>query len=393
MNTFLRVKNANIINQKGIKTILRGVNFGSWLMMEGYILGGRNIPAYRFKNTFRRVNKNSGLDEFMRLFRKNFIQPIDFKNVKDLGFNCIRLPFNYRLVWKKHGLNYLDKAVKLCRKNKIYCILDLHAAPGSQNIDWHSDSNGKALLWNNKGHQKKLIHTWEFLADRFKDEPTIAGYDLLNEGVCKNERIFLKLYKQLVREIRGIDRKHIIFLEGNKYAQDLGFMGRPWDDNLVYSVHFYLPLEFIFGFVRNLKYPGYIYNNYFSRWNLEKALLRYYRIKKRYSIPIFVGEFGINSRCPYCHKELAWLKDTLDLFKKFGFHWTYWTYKAVASGIYPDGIYQYTDNPAWVNRQDEIFGWETYYNLWKKNKENIVNSWRTEQFTANQALIAILKKK
>ena len=393
MDACLRVKNANITDCKGKKTILEGVNFGSWLMMEGYILGGRNIPAQRFKNTFRRVNKDSGLEEFMRLFRKNFIQPIDFKNVKDLGFNCIRLPFNYRLVWERHGLNYLDKAVKLCRKNKIYCILDLHAAPGSQNIDWHSDSNGKALLWINKKYQKQLIHTWEVLADYFKDEPTVAGYDLLNEGVCKDENKALKLYKQLVRAIRQIDRKHIIFIEGNNYAQDLEFMGKPWDDNLAYSIHFYVPLEFIFGFVRNLKYPGLIYNNYFSQKDLEKTLERYHKIKKKYNVPIFVGEFGINSRCPYCHKELVWLKDTLNLFKKFGFHWTYWTYKAVASGIYPDGIYQYNDNPAWVSRQNEVFGWETYYNLWKKHKKGIVNSWRTEQFKANQALITILKKR
>lgn len=393
MDGFLKVKNTDIINDKGMKTVLRGINFGSWLMMEGYILGGRNIAAQRFKNTFRRLNNDAGLKEFMRLFRENFIRAGDFRQVRKLGFNCIRLPFNYRLVWERHGLSYLDKAVKLCRENQIYCILDLHAAPGSQNIDWHSDSNGRALLWESRRHQKKLILTWEVLAQRFKDEPALAGYDLLNEGVCDDKKKMLGLYKQLVRAIRAIDRRHIIFLEGNKYAQELEFLGAPWDDNMAYSIHFYVPLEFIFGFVRNLKYPGYIYNNYFSRFNLEKALLRYYQIKKRYNVPLLVGEFGINSRCPYCHRELNWLKDVLGLFKKFGFHWTYWTYKAVASGIYPDGIYQYIENPAWVSRQNEVFGWETYYNLWKKDKKDIVRSWRTEKFTANQALITILKKK
>ena len=122
MNEFLKVKNAEIINRKGKKIILRGVNFGSWLMLEGYILGGRNIAAHRFKNTFRRINNNSALEEFMRLFRENFIRGQDFQRVKKLGFNCIRIPFNYRLVWEKSGLSYLDKAVRLCRENKIYCI-------------------------------------------------------------------------------------------------------------------------------------------------------------------------------------------------------------------------------------------------------------------------------
>lgn len=170
-------------------------------------------------------------------------------------------------------------------------------------------------------------------------------------------------------------------------------MGRPWSDNLAYSIHFYMPLEFIFGFVRGLKYPGEAFGKYWSKPRLKEALSRYHNIKKKWQVPIYVGEFGQNSLCPYCHKELKWLGDTLDLFREFDFHWTYWTYKSVAGGIYPDGLYQYLANPAWINRQGPNVGWETYYYLWKKYRNNIAQSWKTDNFVENKALSYLLHQR
>jgi hypothetical protein len=180
-------------------------------------------------------------------------------------------------------------------------------------------------------------------------------------------------------------------LEGNNWGRDIEFMGKPGDENMVYSIHFYTPLEFIFSFVRNLRYPGKMGKEYFSKANLRQVLDKYYRLKKRWSVPIYVGEFGQNSRCIYCHRELNWLRDTLTLFKQLRFHWTYWTWKAVAQGVYPDGIYQYQKNPAWVSRQGPVSGWETYYYLWNRNKKEICASWQTKSFTLNRPLINLLK--
>jgi aryl-phospho-beta-D-glucosidase BglC (GH1 family) len=303
----------------------------------------------------------------------------------------VRIPFNFRLIQDKKGFQYLEKAVDFCKKYRLWAILDLHAAPGAQNEDWHSDSLGRALLWEDKRQQARFIQIWQFLAQRFKNETAVAGFDILNEGVCKNKGIMLCLYKEVVKAIREIDKNHIIFLEGNRWGQDIEFIGRPWDVNMVYSIHFYAPLDFIFGFVRNLRYPGKMGNIFWSKAKLKQILKRYEQLKRKWRIPIYVGEFGQNSRCVYCHREFRWLRDTLAIFGEFGFHWTYWTWKAVAQGIYPDGIYQYQENPAWVNRQGPISGWEAYYSFWNRHKEEIASSWRTENFTLNQSLVAFLK--
>ena len=134
-NYMLKTRNSTIINSKGRKVFLRGVNLGGWLMMEGYILHGRNIAEKIFKAEFKKRCGQKELDNFARLYRDNFITESDFRNISSLGFNCIRLPFNYRLTEKAGGLKILKKAVRLCEKYRIYCILDMHAAPGSQNED------------------------------------------------------------------------------------------------------------------------------------------------------------------------------------------------------------------------------------------------------------------
>ena len=108
-------------------------------------------------------------------------------------------------------------------------------------------------------------------------------------------------------------------------------------------------------------------------------------------MPLYVGEFGVNWRGGH-YGELRWLKDILDIFKKGSFHWTYWTYKTVANSIFPDGVYRYIKNPAWVNRKGPITGWENFYTLWPKEKGRITFSWRTENFKRNDKLYSLLRR-
>ena len=72
--------------------------------------------------------------------------------------------------------------------------------------------------------------------------------------------------------------------------------------------------------------------------------------------------------------------------------WTYWNYKTVANLAYPDGILRYTANPAWVNRQGPVAGWETFAGCWPKEKGSMINSWKSENFTVNEKLLSVLRK-
>ncbi|MFA6281403.1 MAG: cellulase family glycosylhydrolase, partial [Candidatus Omnitrophota bacterium] len=163
--------------------LFKGVNLGGWLLMEGYVLGGRNIAESIFKQNFKKTNGGNALNEFTRLFRNNFITEEDFRNISQMGANCIRLPFNYRLLAKEYpsdGLMYLKKAFALADKYHIGIILDLHAVPGAQNSDWHSDSMGNALFWEKEKFRQETLSIWDELVSEFKDEPALIGFDVMN---------------------------------------------------------------------------------------------------------------------------------------------------------------------------------------------------------------------
>ena len=396
MRNYLKTKGVKIVDSQGKAVYLNGVNFGGWLMMEAYFMLAPNKPAHQFKNEFKDRLGARALKEFENGFEGNFIREDDLRNIARMGFNCIRLPFNHRLVEKKpyqydqEGLKIIDRVFQWAKKYKIWIILDLHAAWGSQNHDWHSDSDGRALLWSSREYQKWTFALWEFLADRYKDTEYLAGYDLLNESVIDDARLLNRFYHELIKHIRCSDKKHILFIEGNKWATDLQCLDKFNDNNYALSIHFYTPIQMTFNYVPHLKYPskakGYVYN----KKMMKEHLATYQKLSKEHQAPVFVGEFGVNYRENHCG-EGDWLKDILSCFNQFGFHWTYWTYKAIKNGCFPDGVLSYYHNPPWVHREGPLYGWDTYAQHWTKSKKDMIRSWQTSEFQVNENVLKVLK--
>jgi aryl-phospho-beta-D-glucosidase BglC (GH1 family) len=379
--------------------VLRGVNLGSWLLMEGYILGGRNISEHIFKKDFAKKYGRRQLALFEAKFRGTFIIEEDIKRIASWGANCIRVPFNYRLIeespykYSRRGISLLKGLVSWAKKHKISVILDLHAAAGAQNADWHSDSSGKALLWQKKAYQDRTFALWQYLASEFKDDNTVLGYDVLNEPVVAKPdlKLLKRFYKKLIAQIRKVDAGHRIFLEGNTWAQEIDFLEDLLEPGVSVSIHTYLPLDFTFNFKPGLRYPGVVGGVLWDKSTLKRTLKRYRDFSKANDVDIFVGEFGVNYRGGF-FGELTWLKDTLDLFKEWDFHWTYWTYKCVARHAFPDGIIQYLDNSFWVRREGPVYGWENFLDSWKGQKGRIINSLKSKAFVENRDILDILKK-
>ncbi len=380
---------------------IKGINIGGWFMMEGYILGGRNIPEVEFKERFKNCYGQESLREFENLFRNNFIREEDFKNIASTGANAVRVPFSYKLieampgVYEKDGLDYLERMLSWAEKFKLGVILDLHSACGSQNIDWHSDSRGEALFWQKKEYQKRTYGLWERLATRFREKGALLGYDILNEPVPaqaqRSSKSLKKFYKNVIRIIRSIDRKHFIFLEGDNYGQRIDFLKDLIQEGIVISIHTYQPVNFTFNFTPSFRFPGKIDGDLWNGLTIYRSLEPYWRFAKKNKVRIFVGEFGINWRAGR-RGELNWLRNILKAFEDFDFDYAYWTYKAVANRVYPDGLYQYIQNSQYIKREGPIYGWENYFLFWGREKKKIVDFWRTKNFTPNTKLISTLKR-
>ncbi|MCF7916777.1 MAG: hypothetical protein K9L61_03275, partial [Candidatus Omnitrophica bacterium] len=77
---------------------IKGINIGSWLLMEGYILGGPNIAESKIKKDFRKKHGDQELQDFEESFWKNFLQKKDFAKIAKTKAKYIRLPFNHKVI-------------------------------------------------------------------------------------------------------------------------------------------------------------------------------------------------------------------------------------------------------------------------------------------------------
>jgi aryl-phospho-beta-D-glucosidase BglC (GH1 family) len=393
----LKVLGTEIVDA-GNPVRLHGVNLGGWLMPEGYIMHAPNRAVRFFREKFIKEHGEKALNELETAFRDNFITQTDIARMKAFGFSCLRVPFHYGLVEKKPyhydkaGLAYLDHVMRWAREAGMRVILDMHAVPGAQNYDWHSDSDGQVLFWKRKEYQRRAAELWGFLADRYKDEAALAGYDILNETVLDDPRPMNEYYHQAIKNIRSADKgSHIIFLEGNCWARDIACLDNFMDDNLALSIHFYEPIDFTFNFVPHLKYPLVSKTGRWDSAFMKKCLEAYKVEADRRRRPLLCGEFGVHSRNGLFGED-RWLADILSHFKTLDIHWTYWTWKAVKHYMFPDGVFSYLPNDPWVNRAGPDYGWETWHRYWKDNKRAMVAFWRTEAYKENRFVSSALKK-
>jgi endoglucanase len=323
-----------IHNPAGENVFLRGVGLGGWMNMENFITGfPGNEEAFR-KVVGRALGEEKAAYFFER-FLDYFFGEDDAAFIRSLGFNLVRLAFNYRhfeddmhpFVLRESGFRHLDRVIEICAKYNLYTILDLHAAPGYQNQDWHSDNpSAQALFWQHRHFQDRAVWLWEIIAERYKDNPWVAGYNLLNEPSDPSRMALDPFYRRAVAAIRQIDPHHIVFLEGNRYAQDFDMLGEPVE-NAVYALHDYATP----GYIDGGDYPGVSRGEYVDKACLRSLLLKNCQYMLDHQVPIWIGEFGPvytgDSAKDVMRYQL--LEDQLSFYREIGANWCLWTYKDI----------------------------------------------------------------
>jgi endoglucanase len=251
---FVTTRGREFVAPGGRTLALKGINLGNWLVPEGYMFKFKAANSPRLIQTV--VNQLVGEDEsrrFWQTYRDNYITDEDIKFIRQSGFNSVRVPFSYRLFVTEgeprrlEGVGYelLDRVVGWCRREGLYVILDMHGAPGGQTGDNIDDSWGYPFLFESPESQELTVSIWRKLAARYRHEPTVLGYDLLNEPIPHffdtgyfNPKLE-PLYRKIVAGIRQVDRNHIIFLGGAQWDTNFKVFGPPFDDKLAYTFHKY----------------------------------------------------------------------------------------------------------------------------------------------------------
>jgi hypothetical protein len=199
------------------------------------------------------------------------------------------------------GYELLDRVVKWCKAEGLYVILDMHGAPGGQTGDNIDDSWGYPFLFESSESQDLTAQIWRKLALRYRNEPAVLGYDLLNEPIAHyfdtaslNPKLE-PLYRKIVTEIRKADRNHIIFLGGAQWDGNFKVFGPPFDDKLAYTFH-----------------------KYWMEVN-QKAIQEFLDFRDKYDVPIWMGESGENTD--------EWITSFRMLLEAHNIGWCFWPYK------------------------------------------------------------------
>ena len=314
----LKTQGKIIINSNGEEVLLRGLGPGGWQIMEGYMMqtSGFAGSQHEIKEKLIDLMGETNTETFFEKWRENHFTQRDVDSLAAWGFNSIRIPMHYNLftlpieeepvagenTWLETGFELIDNVLEWSAPHNIYVILDMHATPGGQGAS--SEINdydpGKPSLWESQENRDKLVAIWARIADRYKDNEWIGGYDLINEthwDLGEDNALLREVFEDITTAIRLVDTEHILFIEGNSYANDHRGLLPPWDDNLVYSFH---------------KYWSFNNPNDLD-WILP--------LREEHNVPLWMGESGENSN--------TWFTDAITLFENNNIGWAWWTMRKI----------------------------------------------------------------
>jgi aryl-phospho-beta-D-glucosidase BglC (GH1 family) len=305
----------------------------------------------------------------IKTYQRSWITTTDLDNIKAAGFNVVRAPIwwgqFYTLNdqspagWRADAFEILDWLVSACAARGIYVIIDMHGVVGGQSTSDDTGRSGQNQYWTNSNFQGQTAYIWWQIANHYKGNPTVAGYDLINEpiGTPTNDTV-LNLYNELYQSIRSVDPSHMIIMEGTWGSWNWSMLPNPnvygWT-NVAYQMHEY-------------------------QWNGSQAQVQQgatnqvndFNNHAGYNVPGYVGEFN-----DFGYPASTW-QFTTNAWNAAGLSWTVWSYKSTA-GLIPNSWGLYDPNH-----------WATTPNISSDSAATIAADWQQwttpATFSLNTAL-------
>lgn len=271
----VRGEQARIVDSRGAQVLLRGVNVNQ---LADYYQGSPSWP------TVERLRRG------------------DFRRIARLGMNSVRLLISWSKLEPRRGtvgrayLHRIERAVGWARLQGLHVILDMHqdawgkhvatspgeaCPPGTRPAvgwdgapRWATFTDGlstcnfgiretapavirawESFYLDREGIRRRLVKTWARVARRFAADPTVAGYDLLNEpnpgsSPANTTDLLGRFYAEAIAAIRRAERsrragfEHVVFFEPSIVWSAVGSAEVPppsftRDGNTVFAPHIY----------------------------------------------------------------------------------------------------------------------------------------------------------
>lgn len=207
----------------------------------------------------------------------------------------------------------------------IHTIPEPYADP--EYLYWREEENGiwrqrgTQMIWENKTeyfqatgrdtsfNRQRTADVWWQIANRYKEETQILGYELMNEpyfypitGVTDQD--LREFYYQLVGAIRDVDQNHMVITEGNIFAIEIGGLLPPWDDNMAVAFH-------------RLWRP--------TSMDVAGEMQGYLDARDQDPVPFLMTEAGENSD--------PWIYEMKNFLESLNMGWFFWGFKKVGMDL------------------------------------------------------------
>ena len=317
---FVHVEGEYLIEPNGDTLFIKGTNLGNWLNPEGYMFGfSKTNSAGLIDRMFCELVGPDRTREFWTMFKDNYVTREDIEFIASTGANTIRVPFHYKLFTDEDymgltsdqdGFKRLDDVIGWCRESGLYVILDMHDAPGGQTGDNIDDSCGYPWLFESEASQKLFCDIWRNIAEYYRNEPVILGYDLINEpiapyfdNVAQLNALLEPLHKRVTAVIREVDPNHVIMLGAPQWNGNFApFTDWTYDDNIMYTCH---------------RYGGDA---------SVPAIQNFIDFKAKTGLPMYMGEIG--------HNTDEWQESFCIAMETSNIGYTFWPYKKIRNSCF-----------------------------------------------------------
>ncbi|KAJ7089811.1 glycoside hydrolase family 5 protein [Mycena belliarum] len=212
----------------------RGVNLGSWFVLERWITDAPFRHAEPPAQSDLDVARGAHAKQVLEAHYDNWITESDWAWISELGLNTVRIPIGYyhlcgadpSVLVGTDFANYgevfcgvwprLIKAIETAERFGLGVLLDLHAAPGKQNNDAHAGTSNPPAFFSEKRHRAHTIHVLRTLVSQLNAHTprlaNVVGIELLNEPHPIADQELQKWYSAAIKDISALDPALPIYL-------------------------------------------------------------------------------------------------------------------------------------------------------------------------------------